>query len=177
MEFSFPLRVWRTDSSLRIDGRGKTAGGQSLRSSRDVTFLRHLSDCHHEDGSIDAIYASHISCAVTGLDQYRWTGILFAEDWFETPGDDPAPDTIERYDNDLMDGLACDPLARGRVDASRSGWYPRSYFLSILEIRLLQAHDEWLALLFRLETKIKGAVRTPGPPSRNVANCLTISLS
>lgn len=160
MEFSFPLRIWRTGSSVMSDSRSRTANGRSLRSSRDVTFLRHLCDNHHEDGSKDAIYSSQISCTVTGTDQYRWTGILLAEDWFEIQRDDPTPDAVERYDIALRDGMMFDPLARGQADATTTPWYPRSYFLNILEVRLLQVHDEWFVVLLRLEENIKEAVRT-----------------
>ncbi|KAK1446610.1 hypothetical protein CCUS01_12243 [Colletotrichum cuscutae] len=86
-----------------------------------------------------------------------WTGILLAEDWFEIQGDDPTPDAVERYDDDLRDGMMFDPLARGQADATTTPWYPRSYFLNILKVRLLQVHDEWFVVLLRLEENIKEA--------------------
>ncbi|KAK0371603.1 hypothetical protein CLIM01_11029 [Colletotrichum limetticola] len=157
MEFSFPLRVLRTCQAITKDEREKASSGQPLRSSRDVTFLRNLSDGSQERSSLDAIYSSHISCVVTGYDQWRWTGALLAEDWFEIPSDNPGPDAVKRYENDFDDGLLSDPLTRGRQDVYRSSWYPRSYFLHSLQVRLAQAYDEWSVLLLHVEGIINEA--------------------
>lgn len=153
------------------DHRVSTPNEDPLRSSEDVTFLRTLAGSQHEahDDNVDAIYLSHLSCVVTGYDQYRWTGILLCETWFEVknPGW-PTPDDIERYEDELQDVQAqrgdvilLDPLCRGRnsmFSSTPEMWLPRSYFIRIFGIRLQQIYEESEGLFSRMDTKIKAIV-------------------
>lgn len=165
MQFSFPLRVWRSTNRLAKDHRAKGADRGSLRSSRDVTFLRSVADAVEEDGEVDGIYAAQISCVVTGFDQDRWTALVLTETWFEEDKpDDPSPDKISRHENDYHDNLEggfdaiFDPLCRGKIDVNQV-WHPRPYFCRILETRVEQVHREWYQLVAKLRERHDSWVR------------------
>ncbi|KAH9232580.1 hypothetical protein K456DRAFT_1739449 [Colletotrichum gloeosporioides 23] len=144
MQFSFPFMIWRSTTSLMKDSRTKRSDGESLRSSRDVTFLKSLANPDVIPDDTEGIYDSHISCIVTGFDHDRWHGMVLTETWFEQDKhDDPSPDKISRYENDYQDtGLLVDPLCRGKVEVKHTQWLPRLYFARALEIRLGQIYRE-----------------------------------
>ncbi|KAF3806869.1 hypothetical protein GCG54_00007119 [Colletotrichum gloeosporioides] len=160
LHFDIPYRVWRSSRSLKIDGRCKRSLQEPLRSSRDVTFLRQR--VHEADiGHVDGIYASQISCLVTGHDNWRWTALAFAETWFEEASSfDPTPDMVTRYEQDFEDGFLTDPLCRGRYDVAQNGWDPRGYFVRVLEIRLVQVCREWASVVSNLESGLRTLATT-----------------
>lgn len=163
MEFSLPYRAWRSTKELLRDERVKSSSGEPLRVSRDVSFLRQLVSDDQSGGNIDAIYSTQISCIVTGYDQWRWTAIVLAEAWFDEEVDEdenPPPDTLERYENDFQDslnsmpdGLIPDALCRGQIDATKSEWFPRPYFLRVLEVRLAQVYWEWGSVYYNMNRR------------------------
>ncbi|KAK1675423.1 hypothetical protein BDP55DRAFT_632110 [Colletotrichum godetiae] len=167
MEFSFPYCVWRTSKTLMRDHRSKSSDREYLRSSRDVTFLRALAGSQASSDGIDAIYSSHISCIVTGYDQFRWTCLLLCEAWFEVEVVGlPTPDSIARYEGeqeDVVESLGVvklsDPLRRGKsdmFDTTATMWLPRPYFLRVLEIRLGQIYKEFQGLFYNFDKWMTG---------------------
>ncbi|KAK1995406.1 hypothetical protein LX36DRAFT_163325 [Colletotrichum falcatum] len=159
MQFSLPFRVWRSTAHLMNDTRKSPVTGTTLRLSRDVTFLRDLAGSKEKPVISDGIYATNISCIVTGYDQSRWTGLVFLETWFDEVLDDPSPDMVTRYVNDHSDGLLLDPLCRGKEDAIKSEWSPRPYFIRILAVRLFQVRQEWASLFYHLTQRMVALVR------------------
>ncbi|KAK2023704.1 hypothetical protein LX32DRAFT_132344 [Colletotrichum zoysiae] len=158
MQFSFPLCVWRSTTQLMNDNRKSTTTGAALRVSRDVTFLRYLAGSEENSAITDGIYATDISCIVTGHDQSRWTGLVFLETWFDEILDDPSPDMVTRYENDVSDGMLLDPLCRGK-DVIKSEWSPRPYFIRVLAVRLVQVYLEWDSLLYHLTQQMSALTR------------------
>ncbi|KAK1546375.1 hypothetical protein CPAR01_00342 [Colletotrichum paranaense] len=167
MEFSFPYSVWRTSRTLMQDNRAKGHNKGALRSTDDVTFLRALAGSNTDGESIDAIHSSHMSCLVTGYDQYRWTGILFCETWYEVETTGlPTPDSIARYEAEQRDveesfGVVklSDPLRRGKgdmFDSTLTMWRPRAYFLGIFGIRFSQIHRESQVLFHNMYKRTEG---------------------
>ncbi|KAF4780980.1 hypothetical protein HER10_EVM0005392 [Colletotrichum scovillei] len=176
MQFSFPYWVWRTSKTLIRDDRAKSSDEGSLRSSQDVTFLRALAGSQAGGEGIDGIYSSHISCIVTGYDQFRWTCILLCEAWFEVEVIGlPTPDSIARYEGEMQDvvdsfGMVdvvnaldkaplSDPLVRGRsmmLDSSTTMWLPRPYFLRVFEVRLGQIYKEFQGIFYNFDKWITG---------------------
>ncbi|KAG7039145.1 hypothetical protein JMJ77_0003432, partial [Colletotrichum scovillei] len=159
MQFSLPFRVWRSNNGLMSDNRQKKPSGEPLRASRNATFLRYLGQCEGLPNHTDGIYATTMSCMVTGYDQWRWTGLVLLETWFDEILDDPSPDMITRYENDFQDGMISDPLCRGKDDATRTEWSPRPYFIRVLEIRIVQIYREWTFLFARLDERLKAITR------------------
>ncbi|WDK22610.1 hypothetical protein CGRA01v4_13900 [Colletotrichum graminicola] len=159
MQFSFPFRVWRSTSQLMNDTRKSKATGATLRHSRDVTFLRHLAGFKENSANTDGIYATNISCIVTGYDQSRWTGLVFLETWFDGALDNPSPDMVTRYENDFSDGMLSDPLCRGKVEADKSKWSPRPYFIHVLAVRIVQVHLEWASLFSHVTQRMTALIR------------------
>lgn len=115
---------------------------------------------NQSDGVTDGIYSAHMSCILTGYDQWRWTGLFAVDTWFEEECDDPALDKVMRYENDREDGMLFDPLSRGRDEASKSSWHPRLYFIRVMEIRLSQVKREWQKLAYNVEFPIRKSVWT-----------------
>ncbi|KAK2017293.1 hypothetical protein LZ32DRAFT_665116 [Colletotrichum eremochloae] len=158
LEFSLPFRAWRTTEHLKHDPRIMNNNQEPLRSSRDVTFLRAFAGTPGDTSPFDLVYASKISCMITGYDQHRWTAVKLVETWFEEDGlVDPTPDEITRYENDFEDGLLVDPLLRGTDTPDISTWEPRRYFIEVLQLRLRQVYLEWNALEQHLSTKVQAA--------------------
>ncbi|KAJ0159566.1 hypothetical protein CTA2_9464 [Colletotrichum tanaceti] len=158
MHFSFPYRAWRSTEQLMVDGRINKSSGKAVRSSRDVTFLRRLAKFDEDQVVTDGIYATNVSCMVTGYDQSRWTGLILLETWYEEAGDDPSPDMVARYENDFQDGMLLDPLCRGKNEAVKSIWSPRPYFIRVLEVRIAQVHREWDFLFSNLQDRMNALV-------------------
>lgn len=167
MEFSIPFRVLRSTKELMIDPRRKESGGKPLRSSLDVTLLMDHTRPGHDSEAINGIYSAHLSFMVTGYDQWRWTGILLVDTWFEdsaeTSDSEPHSDSVLRYEieNSMCGGMRMDPLSRGKDDAKRSRWQPRSYFLRVLEIRLGQVRHEWEEIVYNLVRAVDKYVSKP----------------
>ncbi|KZL83147.1 hypothetical protein CI238_06517 [Colletotrichum incanum] len=161
LEFSFPLRVWRSTKNLVKDARTRNSDGEPLRSSRDMSKIRKLAGIQQDLDMVSGIYGGHISCIVTGYDQWRWTGILVLDTWFEQFFDNPTPDAVARYQNDLDDGMLWDPLSRGRDEAAKTSWFPRSFFIRIMEVRLTQVKHEWEGTIEELEKITKGLTEGP----------------
>ncbi|KAF6827942.1 hypothetical protein CMUS01_08799 [Colletotrichum musicola] len=159
LEFSFPLRVWRSTKALMLDKRTKRSDGEPLRSSTDVTYLRDLAGMLSDPDTVDGVYASQISFLVTGYDQWRWTGLMLIETWFEEVADDPARDMVSSYENDEEDGMLLDPFSQGRDEMEKSVLFPRYHFMRTMQVRLTQCKDEWENLFFNLEKIITGATR------------------
>lgn len=81
---------------------------------------------------------AHISCVVTGTDDWRWTcwGFVDAE--------------LSGFLHDLSeDDLAMDQLAA--VPADVPIWRPRNYWLKVLEFRVNLVMREWEYLIHRVE--------------------------
>ncbi|KAK7456630.1 hypothetical protein Landi51_01906 [Colletotrichum acutatum] len=167
IEFSFPYWVWRTSKTLIRDHRAKSSDEKSLRSSLDVSFLRTLAGSQSDIEGIDAIYSSHVSCIVTGYDQFRWTCILLCEAWFEVEVIGlPTLDSIARYEGEQQDvaesfGVVkpSDPILRGKsdmFDSTAEMWLPRPYFLRALEIRLRQIYTEVDGVFNNIDRWMKG---------------------
>ncbi|KAK1546377.1 hypothetical protein CPAR01_00344 [Colletotrichum paranaense] len=177
LHLSLPVRAFRTTIEPKIDDRKNASNEEPLRSSTDITFLRRLSDARFDALPTDVIYSSHMSAMVTGYDQHRWTGLALLESWFEDLLDDPSPDMMARYENDLQDGLVSDPLCRGRNDATRSEWEPRHYFICVLEVRLNHVYGEWNSTYVHLERIIKAAPKKHEELLRRLKELLSVSYS
>ncbi|KAF6826786.1 hypothetical protein CPLU01_09454 [Colletotrichum plurivorum] len=159
LEFSFPLRVWRSTKTLMLDKRIKRSDGESMRSSTDVTYFRDLAGTNLDPDTVDGVYASQISCLVSGYDQWRWTALMLIETWFEEVDDDPSRDMVSSYANDMEDGMLLDPFSQGRDDMAKSLLFPRYHFLRTMQVRLTQCKDEWENIFSKVQRAIKGATK------------------
>lgn len=141
-----------------LDKRTKRSDGEPLRSSTDVTYLRELAGMEPDPDSVDGVYASQISCLVTGYDQWRWTGLMLIETWFEEVTDDPTRDMVSSYENDKEDGMFWDPFSRGRDEFEKVLLFPRHHFLRAMEVRISQCKGEWESLFYNLNRRLAGVV-------------------
>ena len=94
-----------------------------------------------------------ISVVVTGIDHWVWTAYCFVDSYFDSEG------TVADYHQLRGRDYQPDPLAAGRISASRPIWTPREYFLKVLEIRMSQVLREWNSILTYVEKEVKWYVR------------------
>ncbi|KAM7190792.1 hypothetical protein V8F20_009588 [Naviculisporaceae sp. PSN 640] len=102
------------------------------------------------------IYETHLAIAVTGVDQYRWTGWGISDDgWFEPE------DTIWKYHHGKDSGSQPDPLSAGELEISPPERDPRKYFLKIFAIRIGIVATEWEFILYALQQEAHKAEGNP----------------
>jgi hypothetical protein len=123
-----PRRTWEDLAFLELDG-GKTQDGKPKKAW----------------GMVEA----HISCVVTGTDDWRWVCYGFVD--AKTLIDGPLHESSE-------DDLAMDQIAGVRADAPI--WRPRDYWLKAFEVRIDQVKRDWEYLVHKIESGIYRYVRT-----------------
>jgi hypothetical protein len=89
------------------------------------------------------IQEAHISCTVTGADNWRWIGYAFV---------DTEIDGV-LADSDLPE-LKMDQIAAGKLDISTPICCAREYWIKIFEIRIDYVRKQWLYLIWKFERSI-----------------------
>lgn len=97
------------------------------------------------------MFEAHFSLVICGSNESRWVAY--------------ALDNTELYSDELYDrifpceGFHPDPIGsclnNNEIDADCPIWNPREYFLLAVANRITRAADEWDALLWDIERKIK----------------------
>jgi hypothetical protein len=114
-----PPRQWTDMSFLNFDTT------QSENQEKNETWIMH---------------EAHISCVVTGSDDWRWVAYCFVDT------------EIDGFLTDLSkDDLCFDPASRGECEAKNPIWKPRDYWLKIFEIRISQVRKEWEYLIYKVK--------------------------
>jgi hypothetical protein len=98
------------------------------------------------------MWEAHISCVVTGTDDWRWVCYGFV---------DAEIDGLLHESSE--DDLDMDQIALGCLDANVPIWRPRDYWLKVFEIRIDQVMREWEILVHKIELGIYRYVCTPSP--------------
>jgi hypothetical protein len=102
-----------------------------------------------EPNEVWGIQEAHISCVVTGTDNWRWIGYGFV---------DTEIDGI-LADSDLEE-LKTDQIAAGKLHTTTPIRCAREYWIKIFEIRTDYVRKEWLYLIGKLERSIDRYVRS-----------------
>lgn len=121
-----------------------------------MTFLRTFSE-KDDNSEDDIVYEATISCLVSGWDSFSWVAYMFIDLYFEECLVDEDLESINDYEQHLLDGVNIDPFtAETTTDVALDD--PREYFLQIFSIRLRKVKNEWEHLLLHIEKAIKGYV-------------------
>lgn len=119
----------------------------------NITFLRTFSE-KHDNSEDDIIYEAKISCLVSGWDSYSWVAYMFIDLYFEECLVDEDLESINDYEQHLLDGVKVDPFtAETTTNAALDD--PREYFLQVFSKRLRKAKNEWENLLLHIKEAIE----------------------
>jgi hypothetical protein len=124
----------------RFEGKVNT---KPCRRWIDASFLK-LDTSEPRDrqpGEVWGIHEAHISCVVTGSDDWRWVAYGFAS--AET--DDCSAGFFSE------DDLERDHIAARELEANAPIWRPRDYWLKVFEVRIEQVREAWEYLIYKVE--------------------------
>jgi hypothetical protein len=129
---------------------GGNVNTKPRRTWTDLSFLK-LDDALGKQipKRIWGMYDVHISCVVTGSDDWRWVGYGFV---------DAEVDGVLHKSSE--DDLAFDQIAFGALKADAPIWRPRDYWLKLFEVRIQQVMREWKYLIYKVELGVYRYVRT-----------------
>ncbi|KAJ9607223.1 hypothetical protein H2200_008295 [Cladophialophora chaetospira] len=149
LAFHLPFFVCRTHT-LKVEDHRRDAGGVPLRNSQDISFLNRW----HQQESPTFLYEAHITCVISGIDDWTWVAYCFADTYFD--GEDGQIEFEPQcFDHFEIDGPSFDPLTLGNLDANAPIWNPREYFLLVFSHRLLEVKKEWHDIVARLEQSMR----------------------
>ena len=120
-------------------------GNQPLRAARELPL-----------GSIDGnveeayYYEAQTSILVTGLDEYFWTVYCAVETYYGSE---------ENEQTYLTARDPLDPPTGGAKWLRWPHWNPREYYLRIVALRMMQATEEWKALIEVFDERMTVYVR------------------
>lgn len=136
-ELAFHLPFW----ALRL-----LSDGQKLENSRDVSFL----DLEGRESAV--VVHSSYSCAVSGVDIWRWVAYCLIDTKHDTLSEDR--ESAEGHYLDI-ENCGVPPLSPcGNARFFDPGPEPRLFFLRVLEVRSTMVHDEWTQIVQRLERSV-----------------------
>ena len=90
-----------------------------------------------------------MSVAVTGIDDWVWTGYGFFDTYFGSK------ESVDGYHELKGRTGRPDPVAAGQIPANNPIWAPREYFLKVLEIRINEVRREWHVIIDKVEGDVK----------------------
>lgn len=136
----FALRI-----GPRTEDYRKRFGNQSLRVVRKLPL-------GNIKGNIEEsyYYEAQTSILVTGLDEYFWTVYCAVETYYGSEENEQAYLTAR-------DPL--DPPTGGAKWLKWPHWNPREYYLRIVAQRMMQATEEWKALIEAFDERMTAYVR------------------
>ncbi|KAH6982595.1 hypothetical protein EDB80DRAFT_824609 [Ilyonectria destructans] len=151
LEFHIPFFCWPKRTTKARDSRVRSEGN-FIRRCVDLSFLNPGSGSSGQGDGTAVLYEAQISCVITGLDNWTWTAYLFVDTYFE----EDSTDDVGSYWDEVEDQYSPDPLTRGNHDANlpESMSDPRTYFLTVLQIRFLQVKEAWEDLIKKLQPRI-----------------------
>jgi hypothetical protein len=116
----------------------------------DLSFLKW--DMHESEDKdqqeVWGIQEAHISCAITGFDDYQWVAYGFVDTEVDGVLADSSPAE-----------LSGDQIAAGRLPISPPLWCPREYWLKVFEFRIDYVRLQWHYLIQKLEPSVDQYVR------------------
>lgn len=174
LAFHLPFFVLK-DAGMGQGDHRRNGAGKTLRRSYSVPSISGPATTCSE-----WLHEAHISCAVTGSDESRWTAYLFADTYYFDPTDEDREDVSE-YETDAFEehSMHPDALTYGVEDAKKPIWNPRIYFLAVFARRLSQVRKEWEKVVMKFnerirafEDRLEAGMVDPGPlnPLTNALN-------
>jgi len=134
------------------------ANQQPLRRSQHLSFLPLLPTENEAPGTnTNCLYEAQISCLVSGIDQWSWVAYAFVDTYYKGANN---TESATFYRDSILEetesgGVKPDALSGGRLDANRPVWWPKEYFLRVLEPRVEQVKQEWLNTVSRLLSAVE----------------------
>lgn len=144
-EVHLPFFAVRKHQKACNDER-RLRNGKPLRSSKDITFLRTLSEKNDNSGD-DILYEAKVSLLVSGWDRFSWVAYMFIDLYFEDSRVDEDLESIKDYEHHEHLGTKPDPFTAAEKTAKAALSDPREYFLQVFAIRLTRVKKEWGHLL------------------------------
>lgn len=111
----------------------------------DLSFLK-LGGSYLEGKDTKEVWGlceAHISCIVTGWDEWRWIAYGFGDSILDGLLSDSETDDI-----------STDPISAGILRTNDPIWRPRDYWLRVSEIRIEQAREHWEHVIYKVELSI-----------------------
>ena len=158
MYFCLPTYVWRSTTTPPQDSRLKRTG-ESIRTVRDVSFLRTGSASKSPSGEVDYLCEAQLSVLIAAIDRRIWTGLCFVDTYFQPQ--DRYQDYYSYYTEE--DSIRLDPFSDGTIDADRPMLDPRDDFLCILNSRAKGFQQEWQYVVLSLRRRIEEYVNVGSP--------------
>jgi hypothetical protein len=146
------LAFFKLDRSTPPNGFPHEANAKPRRRWTNLSFMK-LETCElqrgdQEPNEVWGIQEAHISCVVTGTDNWRWIGYGFVDT--EIDGILAESDAEE---------LKMDQIAAAHLHTTTPIWCAREYWIKIFEIRIGYVRKQWLYLIGKLERSIDLYVR------------------
>ncbi len=104
---------------------------------------------------MDFIHEAQISCAITGIDDWRWTAYCFVDTFFD---EEDGRESLVQYAEGEREGFEGDLFTNGEFDAGWPIWSPREYFLQVFQVRASQVAQEWHNTVSTLARRIEDYV-------------------
>ena len=160
MEFHLTFPVLRSSESPQQDRRRKP-DGTPLRAYTDISFLSEcLGESQAKNHEREYIYEAGITCVISGLDHWVWTGYMFLDTYYDKP---EAQESVHYYEDLWREeqGRLCqaDPLTAGATPLDHAIQQPREYWLRVLKARVHQALQESEIVVSRAKQAIENHVR------------------
>jgi len=157
LAFHLPYYALRS-SKIRLEDHRKNTNGDSLRHSRDVSFLNRMTydtSSFLDDTLHTFLYETQISCVVAGSDMSKWVAYCFVDTYFDTV--EEGKETVTQYHEESLgpNGFRGDPSARGTVEADSPIQDPRVYFLEVFRIRISQVKREWQQVVEKVHQSVR----------------------
>lgn len=115
----------------------------------DLSFLNFdgLESEAQDPTEVWGMQEAQISCVISGIDDWLWVGYRFVDS------------DVDGFLADFpKEDMQFDQIACQRLDANRSIWQPRSYWVKIFELRIASIGKQWEFNLYKLQCAIDAHV-------------------
>ncbi|KIW63533.1 hypothetical protein PV04_08527 [Phialophora macrospora] len=160
-----PYSVWRTSKPEQKDHRTDQYG-KPLRRSQDVSYIH-----PQGNGPSEFLYEAHITCVISGLDDWRWVAHCFTDTYFD-PIDEARDNIYQNYEAGRENGGFHMDHLTGLPDADIPVQNPREYFLKLLSIYLFRVRGEWERVLMKLKRSLREYEQSRNSPVKRKNWCI-----
>jgi hypothetical protein len=135
-----------------LSGTENQISSQSIpRPQIDLSFLD-VPTSRPREATGDIIEKVCFSLVICGTDDRHYVGYSFVDRDFEDP-DEKLDGSLFDYQGPHEDPIASD-CGEGVINANHPIWDPRTYFLSVVDLRMTKTLKEWRGLARRIIRKI-----------------------
>jgi hypothetical protein len=137
LEFHLPCFALRMTPQEDLSKRRRKAIHTDWK---DLSFLG-----EDAEAGITGMYLAHFSLTICGTDNFRWTAYALETKSFDS----------DRVDGFRLPDRRSDEISMGQLDADKTIWDPREYFLTIYHLRANHVLDEARELVLVVEASYR----------------------